>query len=376
MKILYMNHTSRIGGAEKSLLDLMNWQITNSDIELNLLLFEEGESRFSLDKLWPNCHVEKISPILLYAKRTSPLSIVFSLIPLYAVSALKIRKKVIAINPSIIHFNSFKSLMLGILVLNRYPCIFHSRDYYENLIPRLLLNLASTSCKAVIAVSKFIKKSNFISHNRLKSFVVYNGFYINTKPAKKWPNNLDELCIGIIGEISYSKGVDIIIDQFQSLQNDISCTLKIHIYGKVNFGNKNYINFLEEKISKQNLQEQILFIGYVSDISIIMNDIDVIVVPSRYPESFGRVIIEAMNHRKIVFSTKKGGAKELITHGKNGFFWSENVSQNAEILNRLMSGNIDACDILDNAMHFVQKNCDIDRVYKKIHRIYNLIHRS
>lgn len=53
-----------------------------------------------------------------------------------------------------------------------------------------------------------------------------------------------------------------------------------------------------------------------------LNNCDLLVVPSLYPESFGIVIAEALAHGKPVLASRIGAIPELIEEGKTGFLFS------------------------------------------------------
>ena len=46
---------------------------------------------------------------------------------------------------------------------------------------------------------------------------------------------------------------------------------------------------------------------------------DILIVPSKWNEPFGRVIIEGQSNGCVVITSNVGAIPELIKHGKNGF---------------------------------------------------------
>lgn len=54
-----------------------------------------------------------------------------------------------------------------------------------------------------------------------------------------------------------------------------------------------------------------------------MKNIDLVVVPSQYYETFGFNTLEALSFGKPVIVTENVGAKDLVLNGKNGFILKE-----------------------------------------------------
>ncbi len=51
---------------------------------------------------------------------------------------------------------------------------------------------------------------------------------------------------------------------------------------------------------------------------------DVVVVPSKRAEPFGKVVIEAMNHARVVIATDMGGPAEVVINGETGLLVAPN----------------------------------------------------
>src|SRR5262249_13874738 len=68
------------------------------------------------------------------------------------------------------------------------------------------------------------------------------------------------------------------------------------------------------------VRDRVKFLGLVdeSDLYQLYADCDVFVLPSRY-ESFGLVLLEAMQFGKPVVGVAVGGMQEIVEHGGNGF---------------------------------------------------------
>jgi glycosyltransferase involved in cell wall biosynthesis len=72
-------------------------------------------------------------------------------------------------------------------------------------------------------------------------------------------------------------------------------------------------------LSSLGLQEQATFLGFRSDIPLLMSACNLILHTSIAPEPFGRVIVEAMLCGTPVIAANAGGATEIIEQNKTGW---------------------------------------------------------
>lgn len=68
------------------------------------------------------------------------------------------------------------------------------------------------------------------------------------------------------------------------------------------------------------IEQNLITPGFVSDIRPYLQASDIFVLPSRTPEPFGIVLLEAMASGAACIATRGGGALDMITEGVNGWF--------------------------------------------------------
>lgn len=158
---------------------------------------------------------------------------------------------------------------------------------------------------AVVAVSKYVQ--GVLADNGIPSQVIYNAFdtafisnytpqlAINNQPASTRGGQLPIL---FIGKPSYGKGYDL----FQSLSR------------QKEFGKYKFI-----AIGGKNMR------SYPETMEAIKNAL-VVVVPSRWPEPFGRVALEAALIGTPVVITGQGGLPEIIENDTTGVVTQPNTS--------------------------------------------------
>jgi glycosyltransferase involved in cell wall biosynthesis/SAM-dependent methyltransferase len=203
---------------------------------------------------------------------------------------------------------------------------FNKFRYYYHLF-RLLrrrkrlikfINKAS----AVLPISYFVE--NFIIKKgipKIKSIVHYWGINLDYFRQNYNIPKTSDLRIGYIGAISYEKGVHELIDAFNSLTQG---TAELKIYG---YGKEKYLNELKEKTSKNS---RIKFKGGYDhkDISKILSEIDILVIPSIWNEAYGLVLLEGLAAKIPVIASDVGGISERIVDGINGFLYDSPRSFN------------------------------------------------
>ncbi len=158
---------------------------------------------------------------------------------------------------------------------------------------------------AVVVLNQQEQKNFYFLKNTI---VIPNSLpFNNTQKAK-----LDAKNIITVGRLTHEKGVDILIDIYQKIAPEIpDWTLSIYGVGED-------LASLQEQISAQNLEEYIKLKGLSKNISESYLQSSIFVLGSR-SESFGIVIIEAMNHGLPVISFDADGPKNIITDNENGF---------------------------------------------------------
>jgi len=74
---------------------------------------------------------------------------------------------------------------------------------------------------------------------------------------------------------------------------------------------------LEEYTRKLGIPEHVTFTGFVSDVTELMPDLNLLIVPSLW-EGFGLTALEAMAVGVPVVATSVGGLPEIVEHGTTG----------------------------------------------------------
>jgi glycosyltransferase involved in cell wall biosynthesis len=197
------------------------------------------------------------------------------------------------------------------------------KSLFVGFLHKLQLNIAIKQVKRFIAVSQqtklnWVDSSNFDLENIID--VVYNGINLEAyQPTsdlsamrKEWqiPENIR--VISYVGRLDKEKGLETLIKAF-ALLLDTGVECQLIIAGKPVSQDEDYQKSLEQLSSDLEIENYVKFIGHVSNPCSIYQISDITVLPSRWAEPFGRVIIESMACGTPVVASRIGGIPEILT---------------------------------------------------------------
>jgi len=261
----------------------------------------------------------------------------------------KLWKIIRAENPCVLHLNSSKAGGLGALAgrLARVPIIIftaHGWPFNEsrNAVWRAFAWFASVltillSTK-VICVSTY-DRSQFRGWFFSKKLVgIRNalppGNYVDRDAARVdlVPHgNLykDDIWLGFIGELNRNKNVSLALKAVAKvLQAGINIFFAVVGDGEDRLA-------LEDEMRELKIDQNVRFLGFISDAPKLMKAFDIFVLPSR-KEGMPYVLLEAERAGVPIIASAVGGIPEIIHDGDNGLlFQSENLEQLTAALMRL-----------------------------------------
>lgn len=158
--------------------------------------------------------------------------------------------------------------------------------------------------------------------------VIHNGSDpVENLPPSELPAQFSPgrpLRIAMLGRINNWKGQDLLITAVGLLPSEARARLRVRIVGGVYGGNEEPLEALHRQIAEAGLGEVVAIEPFQDDPSGVYAWADVCAVPSRLPEPFGRVAIEAMAWRKPVIVSAHGGLVEIIEDGVSGWYFPPN----------------------------------------------------
>ena len=327
INILYLNPAGFIGGAEKSLLDLLD-NLPPERFRPLVALLSPGPMAEALRERSIDCRLLPLSPALLELSRgkgkNSPgalLAAPFRLLPAAGQLGRLIRKERI----SIVHTNGLKAHLLGTLParFNGRPVVWHFRDLpgrggYGRLFRRLARILPSR----IIANSAAVKRE---LGNPARARVVYNGVAIPPAPdeagtgrrREKLGLGKGELVIGTIGHLAPLKGYEDFLQAIPAILEKFPASRFLITGDAIYPAWRDYRRSLEARAEELGVAGAVIFTGGRTDPGEILPALDIFVLPSR-SEGFGRANLEAMAAGLPVVSTNVGGIPEVVIDGETG----------------------------------------------------------
>ncbi|HWR44302.1 glycosyltransferase family 4 protein [Sporomusa sp.] len=216
---------------------------------------------------------------------------------------------------------------------------------------------------AVICVSNFVKQRFLANKPALdlnKVQVVYPGIDIERFSTCQTVDiraqlNLtpSEFVVGFAGRLTKEKGVHVLIEAIAKINNQ-GKYCRLLVAGGVNPNTPDYLNQLRSQADNLGISHLVDFYGFTTDIVSVMRSINVLVLPSVIPETFGLVLAEAMLAGRPAISTRTGAQQEVIQDEQTGFIIPpESVDALAEAIIRLIDNPKQAEDMGNSGREYV-----------------------
>jgi glycosyltransferase involved in cell wall biosynthesis len=129
----------------------------------------------------------------------------------------------------------------------------------------------------------------------------------------------DAVIVGYLGRIVPWKGIDVLVDAarivLQQRREVHFCIVGENPVGATRDLRAEY----QQQAVRHGIEGHVHFLGFREDVRPYLRDFDLLALPSRQPEPFGRVNIEAMAMGVPVIATAQGGPLEIIEDGVDSF---------------------------------------------------------
>jgi glycosyltransferase involved in cell wall biosynthesis len=330
--VLYVNHTSVIGGAEHALLEHL--RIIASEYQGGAVLCPPGELADALER--------RGATVILF--RGTAVSFRFTARSLlrgavdFVSSARAIRRAARDTRCGVVYANSIRAGLMCCFArfIGGPPVIVHVHDVLPpGPVSRIVRWLLLRRAAALVAVSGFARDA-FVAGLRPSHTpfpVIHNPIEIEglTSKAPERARARDVLglppnspVLGIVGQITPWKGQDTAISALADVLKVLPDT-ELLIVGETRFidpstryDNRAYRAKLDGLVEDLGVSHAVRFLGHRDDIPLIMRALDVLLLPSSV-EPLGRAMLEAMVLGTPVVATTVGGPSEVIENGRTGF---------------------------------------------------------
>lgn len=372
-RVLFLDHTGALGGAELYLLDLVEHRADESHV----VLFGEGPFVHRLQEAGVKVEVLARGQSLSRVTRGGGLASATMAVP--SIVALVRRVAVRARQCDVVFANSQKALVVGSIAarLARRPLVWSlhdilTADHFSEVNRKVAVVLANRFAEQVIVNSHATARAFHDAGGSVdKTSVVYNG--INVAPfADDLSDEVDSLrkdlrlahnfTVGVFGRLASWKGQHILLEALPLLPD-------VHalIVGDALFGEEHYARSLRDQTKYLSLTERVHFLGFRHDVPALMKCCDAVVHTSTSAEPFGRVIVEGMLAQRPVVATRAGGATEVIEHGKSGLLTEPgNVDELAQAIRFVMDNTEAAARLAEYGRRRAVQTFSLDAMVAEI----------
>ena len=331
MKVLFVDQSGKLGGAELSLVDVASAFGSDSSVAL----FEKGPFLSRLEAAGIDVQLLKNRSI----ESRKDQGILQGLKTMMQALPLIQELTNLAKGYDVIYANTQKAFIFGALagLIAKRPVVYHLRDilssdHFSRINIKVAVFMANHLSQIVIANSHATAQA-FIQSGGKPDLVkvIYNGFdpeMYQSSPAdrarlRQELHLEDKFVIGQFSRLSPWKGQHVLLDALAQCPESV-----VGVFvGAALFGEDDYAEKIKQQVADLGLSNRVHFLGFRSDIPQLMGACDVVAHTSTAPEPFGRVIIEGMLCGKPVIVANAGGATELVTHRETGWMVEPGDSQ-------------------------------------------------
>lgn len=319
MRTLFANHTAIVGGAERSLLTMID--ALGRDVE-PLLACPAGD-------LATRAEAAGIRTVQVPGVTAS-----FRLHPVHTpAGVLELARHWRAVvsaaetfGADLIHANSTRSALAAGASRQR-PLVLHLRDIIPASRPgRLVRHRLARAADAVIANSRHTAET-FGGADVIPNPIAQEYFEAGQRSRGELRGELDlpssTTVFAVIAQITPWKGQDTAIRALAELRSE-GTAASLLIVGAPLFtatagrdDNRAYAQGLRELTTAARLDGHVRFLGHREDVPSLLRAADVVLMPS-WEEPFGRSAAEAMAAGTPVVATSNGGPREFIADGDDG----------------------------------------------------------
>jgi glycosyltransferase involved in cell wall biosynthesis len=333
-KILFLNPTGELGGAEISLLGLAR-RLDRKRFEPHVLTLSPGPFLEDLKAAGVPAETlptsERFLRLSWRGRRRSPAQAAIGVVAgLPAVTRLAryIRQRHVAL----LHTNGVKAHLVGWLAgrMSRTPVIWHVRDFLGvGRQERVLLRIARSGPARIITNSHAVAED--LERRGVSKEIlcpIHNGVDLEEfSPAVdgalfRRECGFDDTTplAGLVAMLAPWKGHLEFIEAAAAIAREFP-QARFPIVGEeiyVTEGHGGFRSRLRDHIARVGAEGSVVLVGRRRNMPQVMAGLDIVVHASSRPEPFGRVLIEAMASGKPVVATSAGGVPEIVRDGETG----------------------------------------------------------
>jgi glycosyltransferase involved in cell wall biosynthesis len=273
----------------------------------------------------------------------------------------------------IIYVNQAGASRIALFVgrLLKKPVIPHVR-LLEDVRYIESLRATTREMPRVLVISKFIGDAFEISEMKQRVKILYDAYAMTKRYefTSSLSQTSTEFCCA--GRLVPIKGQNILIQAMAELCR-IGVKVSLNLYGEGLPGRSFEVD-LVKLIEKLNLNSEVIFHGFVSDIPAEMHRHRAVICPS-HTEPLGRIIFEAWDSASLpIVGSFSGGAAEVVNASQGGLLYNEQTPESLAdtIKECLKLSPQERTDMIDRGRQWLQANCNPEEYSRELLKILDM----
>tara|TARA_B100000315_G_scaffold179848_1_gene168675 strand:- start:1958 stop:3082 length:1125 start_codon:yes stop_codon:yes gene_type:complete len=368
-RIIYINDSSYIGGAENSLHLLVQHSHLRG-FQISLLLPKKG--KFSERLSEDNTEVHYLNFREQHFEKPSLIS--------YTIYTLKLVRLLKKNKIDLIHTNSLRSSIDTALAarLANIPVIGHIRDirhlkrascYFLNKLDQII---AVSDATRYHFINEGIDEKRIVTIHNGIDLKLFDSSINGTLFRKQFDIKNRNPLVAIIGQVCERKGHEYFLQAAKQIHKKMPNT-NFLVVGDDLLNNGKYRLEMENMAEQFGIHHKTIFTGFIGEMPGVLAAVDILVLAS-LQDPFPRVILEGMAMAKAIVATDVGGVTEALINEETGFIVPPaNANVLAEKILILLENNDLAQKMGVKARKRVERNFSIQNSMNKVISIYNKI---
>ena len=258
--------------------------------------------------------------------------------------------------------SNFRTIISSLILKKKI--IWHLHETKINLLTKIIFKILNSKNIKFIFSSETCKKYYLSFINLYNCKVINSGIKIKSYQKKGiyLKNKIKKIKIGTVSNINSDKNLLFFVKVAKYILKKNS-NYEFFIFGKVWENQQKYYKSLLSEISSE---KKIKIIQHLTDLDKIYNKFDIYFCSSKY-ESSPLSVWEAMNYKKIIFSTAVGDVPLFLKNNFNGFLIKDyNVQKVSRRLMKITKKTRNLSKISDAAYNTAKSNFNMNKISKNI----------
>lgn len=333
LRVLFVNPGRDLGGAERSLLSLVEW-LRTKEVDPTVALFGDGPFAARVQSLGIRSVFLDVTGMVRRSTRyRAPGLVEMTLLSLQALPAVaRLAHLARQLEVDVVHTNGLKAHILGGLAGRLIPCpvAWHLRDFLPAGLPGRLLRRGARLLPAVVFTVSDAVAADLRTPRPPKVPVVTLHDPIDVARFESRPStdplreelslSADTPLVGMVAHLTPWKGHEDFLRIARIVGDAVPRARFLVVGGPIyeTEGHSGYAESLRRRVGEWGLGGKVTFLGSRGDVAKILASLDVLVHCPTAPEPYGLVVVEAMAAQRPVVAARAGGTPEIVQHEVTG----------------------------------------------------------